>query len=241
MFKSQKLFCIPYAGGSADSAYIIWKKYLDSHIRLIPVEYSGHGKRIGEVLNKNLEELVNDLFDTIIEPEINECVDYMIYGHSMGTLVVYELLKLIKARNYSLPHTILLSGRYAPHVSYQKEYVSLLSDKQLIDKLIEMGGMPSNIYDYPELLNVHTPIIRNDYSIIDQYKCMMPISSFNTDLIFIYSDNDPYLKDRRKVDEWKEYTNKNFRIVETEGNHFFINDKADFICNLINKVAYIII
>ena len=237
MMKSQKLLCIPYAGGSAGMIYTVWKKKLDSHIELIPVEYPGHGKRMREPLNKSVEELVDDLFHTIIEPEIKECADYMIYGHSMGTFVVYELLKLIEERNYSLPHTVFLSGRYSPHIPYEKERVHLLSDKQLIDRLIELGGTPANIYDYPELIDAQIPIIRNDYVLIDQYNFTMPISRFNSNLIFIYSDNDPYLEDREKVDEWRHYTDKIFSIVETEGNHFFINQKADFICNLINKAA----
>ena len=236
--KEQKLFCIPYAGGSADVIYTAWRKYLDPNIKLIPVEYSGHGRRIEEGLNESLEELVQDLFDTMIEPEIKDCgADYMIYGHSMGTLVVYELLKLIKEKKDSLPHTIFLSGRYSPNISYQKERVYQLSDKQFIDKLIELGGVPPNIYDYPELIEAHTPIIRNDYKLIDQYNFTVPASSFSSDLIFIYSESDPYLNDRKKVDEWRHYTDKSFSIVEVEGNHFFIKDKADFICTLVNHKA----
>lgn len=232
--KEQKLFCIPYAGGSADIIYTSWRKYLAPNIKMIPVEYSGHGRRMGEGLNKSIEELARDLFDTIIEPEVIDCTDYMIYGHSMGTVVVYELLKLIKEKNYSLPHTIFLSGRYSPNIVYPKEQTSLLSDKQLIDRLVELGGAPANIYDYPELIKAHTPIIRNDYKLIEQYNFTMPISNFDSDLFFIYSDNDPYLADRKKVDEWKYYTNKNFSVAEMEGNHFFINDKTEYICNLIN-------
>ena len=235
--KEQKLFCIPYAGGSADVIYTSWRKYLAPHIKMIPVEYSGHGRRMGEELNGSIEELVRDLFDTIIESEIKDCKDYMIYGHSMGTIVVYELLKLIKENNYSMPHTIFLSGRYSPDISYPKEKTSQLSDRQLIDNLIELGGTPANIYDYPELIKAHTPIIRNDYKLIEQYNFVMPISSFESDLIFIYSDNDPYLDDRKKIDEWKRYTNKSFSVIEVEGNHFFINDKTEFICSVINDKA----
>jgi len=235
--KEQKLFCIPYAGGSADIIYTKWKKHLDSSIKMIPIEYSGHGRRVEEALNENIEELVNDLFETVIESEIKDGTGYMIYGHSMGTLVVYELLKLVKANNYSLPHTIFLSGRYSPDTSFQKEGVYLLSDKQLIDKLVGLGGASASIYDYPELIKAHVPIIRNDYKLIDQYNFVMPISSFNSDLIFIYSDSDPYLGDRKRVDEWRQYTDKDFAVVEVEGNHFFINEKTEFICTLINNKA----
>ena len=235
--KSQKLFCIPYVGGSANIIYNGWRRYLDSKITLIPVEFPGHGKRIKESFSKDIEELVNDLFDTIIESEIAECTNYMIYGHSMGTLVIYELLKLIKAKNYSLPHTIFLSGRYSPNIIYQKENVHLLTDEQLIDKLTGLGGIPLDVLNYPELIYPFIPIIRNDYKLLDEYEFSLPVSCFDADIIFTYSNNDPYLDDRKKVDEWKQYTSKNFSVFEVEGDHFFLKDKIDFLCRLINQSA----
>jgi len=235
--KSQKLFCFPYAGGSADTIYTAWKKYLDSNITLIPIEYPGHGKRVTEALSEGIEELVNDLFDTI-KPEIDEIMDYMIYGHSMGTIVIYELLKLIKIRSGVLPHTIFLSGRYSPNISYKKENVHLLFDEQLINNLIQLGGVPPKIYNYPELIKVCLPIIRNDYKMIDEYEFAQPVSCFDSNIIFIYSNEDPYLNDRKKVDEWKKYTNKSFSVVEVEGNHFFMNSEVELLCNLVNQKAF---
>jgi len=228
---------MPYAGGGANTTYIPWKKHLDPQITLIPVEYPGHGKRIAEPLSKNLEELVSDLYQTAIKPEIDGSTDYMIYGHSMGTLVVYELLKLIEKNNGILPHTIFLSGRYSPNISYEKENVHLLSDDQLIDHLIKLGGITPEIYNYPEIIDACLPVIRNDYKIIDEYEFSTPVSCFNSNITFIYSDNDSYLNDREKVAEWKHYTNENFSIIEVKGDHFFINNEIEFLCRLINQSA----
>ena len=235
--KSQKLFCIPYAGGGADTTYIPWKKYLDFDITLVPVEYPGHGKRIAEPLSKNVEELVTDLYDTIIKPELNKCDDYMIYGHSMGTLVIYELLKIIQQNYAMLPHTIFLSGRYSPNINYEKENVHLLSDDQLINNLIKLGGITPEIYNYPEIIDACLPIIRNDYKIIDEYNFSLPLSCFDSNITYIYSDNDPYLSDREKVGDWQQFTNKKFSIIEVKGDHFFINTEKEFLCQLINKSA----
>jgi surfactin synthase thioesterase subunit len=40
-----KLFCVPYAGGSAKT-FLGWKKWLDPGIELIPVELAGRGARV---------------------------------------------------------------------------------------------------------------------------------------------------------------------------------------------------
>lgn len=42
--KKVKLFCIPYAGGSA-SIYLRWKKYFKEQVEIYPIELAGRGKR----------------------------------------------------------------------------------------------------------------------------------------------------------------------------------------------------
>jgi surfactin synthase thioesterase subunit len=107
----------------------------------------------------------------------------------------------------------------------------------LIDNLIKLGGITSEIYNYPEIIDAFLPIIRNDYKIIDEYAFSMPMSCFNSNITFIYSDNDPFLDDREKVVDWKHCTNKNFSIIEVKGDHFFINTEIEFLCQLINESA----
>jgi surfactin synthase thioesterase subunit len=43
------MFCLPPAGSSA-SIYHPWKKQISDNIRIIPIEYSGHGIKINEPL-----------------------------------------------------------------------------------------------------------------------------------------------------------------------------------------------
>ncbi len=43
------MFCLPPAGSSA-SIYHPWKKQISDNIRIIPIEYSGHGIKINESL-----------------------------------------------------------------------------------------------------------------------------------------------------------------------------------------------
>lgn len=42
-----QLFCLPYAGGSAN-IYATWKKKIKFVSEVIPIEYAGHGGRFGE-------------------------------------------------------------------------------------------------------------------------------------------------------------------------------------------------
>ncbi len=55
-----KLFCIPYAGGSART-FLGWKRWLDPSIELIAVELTGRGDRAGLPLYNEVSEAVADI------------------------------------------------------------------------------------------------------------------------------------------------------------------------------------
>ena len=61
-----KLFCIPYAGGSA-SVYSGWNPILRENIQLVPVELSGKGVRAAEPLYENWEDALEDVYSSITE------------------------------------------------------------------------------------------------------------------------------------------------------------------------------
>ena len=86
--KKIKLFCFPYAGGSA-AAYNKWRQYLDKHIELRPVELAGRGRRIYDPLYQSIEEAVDDVYQ-LISPELAKG-PYAFFGHSMGGIIAYEL------------------------------------------------------------------------------------------------------------------------------------------------------
>lgn len=59
-----KLFCIPYAGGSA-VIYNNWRSYLAPIIELRPIELAERGRRIHDSLYKSIEEAIQDVFKSI--------------------------------------------------------------------------------------------------------------------------------------------------------------------------------
>ena len=95
-----KLFCFPYAGGSA-AVYNRWKEYLNPEIELRPVELSGRGERMDEPLYTNMEDLIEDVFQ-LLEGEFEES-EYALLGHSMGAMIIYELSRKIIDNNLKLP------------------------------------------------------------------------------------------------------------------------------------------
>jgi len=96
--KKVKLFTFPYAGGNSN-IFSPWKKQLNNKIELNAVELPGRGYRTLEPPNNSIEEIVNGLLNIFIKNNS----DYAMFGHSMGALIVFELLSLLKCKGIKLP------------------------------------------------------------------------------------------------------------------------------------------
>ncbi|MEK7017057.1 thioesterase II family protein [Bacillus sp. FSL R9-9410] len=83
-----KLFCLPYAGGSA-SMYYQLKGYMHKIVDVIPIEYSGHGERISENYYASFKNMVDDIASKIIDYLDDD--QFSILGYSMGSLVAFEV------------------------------------------------------------------------------------------------------------------------------------------------------
>ena len=100
-----KLLCIPYAGGSA-FAYNFFNDYL-TDLEVVPIELKGRGKRFKEVNYNTFTEAVDDIYDYV--KEIIKDTKYMIFGHSMGSWLAYELYYKILEEGNTLPILMFFS------------------------------------------------------------------------------------------------------------------------------------
>ena len=60
--EKMRLFCLPYAGGSA-LFYKELESYLNPSIELCAIDLSGHGMRMGETLNETMDQALDDVYE----------------------------------------------------------------------------------------------------------------------------------------------------------------------------------
>lgn len=226
------LYCLPYAGGSAHAIYSKWVKKIDPRIKLRPLELAGHGRRISEPFYENVQIAVQD-FMRMISSNVRER-PYAFYGHSMGTTLVYELAIAIKAAELPQPKMLFLSGRIPPHLRYEGKPMHKLSDADFIESIRKIGGTPSELFDNNDLLKIFLPILRNDYSMIEQYRMTGDPQLLDADIVFFHSDEDRHVN-IPDILEWAQYSKRSFEYQEFHGGHFFINEVWDEICISINQ------
>lgn len=228
--KKLKLFCIPYAGGSA-SIYHKWKKYFEDYVDIYPIELAGRGRRFGETPYSDLNDIVDDAYDNI-KYMINDG-PYMILGHSMGALIAFELIYKIKEKGDNVPIHTYFSGKGAPQINSYEDRICHLPDKEFMEEVFSLGGTPKELLQEKELLELFTRILRADYEAIENYKYIDRLDKFEFP-ISIFNGRDDKLT-RKKIVNWNIHTKKECRIYNFEGGHFFINDKIKELSDIINR------
>jgi len=226
-----KLFCIPYAGGSA-VIFNRWKHFIDAKIEIIPIELAGRGKRINEPLYKDVREVIEDVY-RIISKELNG-LPYAMFGHSMGSMISYQLGQKFRNNHYPKPQHMFFSGRSAPHIKRmdEKKY-HLLDEEEFKRAIITLGGTPPEFFDHPELLEVFLPMLKNDFKLAETEIQNGEIHPLDCNIsVFLGKDEDLTTE---QCDGWKRHTKKLCNIHYFEGGHFFLHDEMEQIVKIINN------
>lgn len=224
-----KLFCIPHAGGSA-AAYLKLKDYISEEIELYPVELAGRGRRYKEKFYESIDEAVKDIYINIKK---NIDSRYAILGHSMGSLIAFELAHYIAALNEKLPIHIFFSGRKAPNISYDNNSIHKMSDIQLEQQIKKFSGTPKDVFENKQILKTFLPILRADFKICEEYIYKMKNSKLNVNISVLNGDMDDIKIPH--IAAWKQHTSKKCNIYFFRGGHFYINENLKYIGEIINK------
>lgn len=224
-----KLFCFPYAGGSA-TVFNKWRTYLNPDIQLVPLELAGRGARFKESFYQSITEAVNDLYDRM---DFKTNLPYAVFGHSMGSILAYELCRKIAADNQKGPAHIFVSGMYPPHIKKERKILHKLPLAEFKEEIIKIGGTPQEIFENQELMDFFVPILKADYKIYETYEFLPDDTKFDCGITAFngLSDKPTFAE----MLEWGKHTSDSSKLYQYEGGHFFIHNHTAAIVDVINK------
>lgn len=210
-----RLFCFPFAGAGT-SAYMGWRKHLAPEVELISVQLPGRENRYSEPAISDMPELLQAL-ETVIAPYTNQ--PWAVFGHSMGAAIGYNIVGKLVSQGYPKPAKLFVSAKTPPHMPPNKELISELSDQMLIKALSQRYGADiSN--GHKELLELMLPTLRADFKLIETTfdyptnSSPLPITAFNGSLDHSVS--------AQQMNEWCQYSNNEFKQIEINGPHFYL-------------------
>lgn len=226
-----RLFCFHHSGGGA-SAYFPWNTYFSSDIEMICIQLPGREDRYDEPLVNDLSYILHAL-STGFRPYQNK--PFIFFGHSLGAFLAFESLKAIH-KLYSLyPCHVILSSTKAPHLPLRTERLSKLNDLELKEALRAYNGIDETILENNDLLEIFLPIVRNDFSVYENYS-YSESPPLPCDILALSGTQDPTVT-QEEIMAWSSYTTGKFEHLAFPGGHFFIKLYQNEIIKIINQIA----
>jgi medium-chain acyl-[acyl-carrier-protein] hydrolase len=228
-----RLFCFPYAGGSA-SIYRDWAQHVIPEVEVIGIQPPGRESRISEPLIDDLPLLLRGIFDALRPHLDRPC---LFFGHSLGALVSYEMARLLRDTDFhSVLRGLFVSGSAAPQLRKNMAVLHDLPDGEFIERLRALNGTPKDLFDYPELLELFLPILRNDFFLSEVYR-HRPAAPLDIPIHCLGGEADPRV-DMAQLTGWKaQSTHRPFSMTLFQGDHFFIHPERGGVIDLVNRVA----
>jgi medium-chain acyl-[acyl-carrier-protein] hydrolase len=220
---SLRLFCFPYAGGSA-TIYRTWAKSLPASVEVCAVQLPGRGKRVSEPPFTRLTALIEALAEALV-PYLKQR-PYAFFGHSMGALISFELTRHLRRTHPQLvPQKLFLSGRRAPSVVNSEPPTYDLPEAQFIETLHNLNGTPREVMEHPELMQLVLPLLRADFSVCEtyEYKTGTPLAT----PLSVYGGLQDTEVTREQLEAWRTETNGAFSLRMFPGDHFYLNTTPD--------------
>lgn len=226
------MFCLPPAGSSA-SLYYSWKKLVADNIRIIPIEYSGHGIKINESLIDDPNLLASQIANEIQHyPE----TPFILFGHSVGAGLIWKVLNdLNKSPIIHQLKLIVISSRPEHHHIQHMRNKHELTDQKIIAELKRYNNFPDEILNNQDALTFFLRIIRNDFYISDQL-LSETITKTDVPVMGFYGKEDPDISNKSMMDAWQQHTENWLGSIELEGDHFYFL-KQDVLMQMLEKIS----
>jgi acyl transferase domain-containing protein/surfactin synthase thioesterase subunit len=218
---SLRLFCLPYAGAGA-SIFRSWAEILPSNIEVCAIQLPGREDRLGETPLTRMAALVKTLAP-ILQPYIE--IPFAFFGHSMGGLVSFELVRELRRQGCPLPTHLLMSAIRAPQLPDLNPPIHRLPEPHFLEALRRLQGTPDAILQNTELMKLLSPSIRADLAIFENYiyaaqpKLPCPITVFG-------GAQDPLVRPE-DLAGWKDQTLSDFALQMFPTDHFFLHRDRD--------------
>src|SRR5271156_6070491 len=142
-----RLFCFPYAGASA-MIYRLWSDGLSTDIELCPIQLPGRGIRLSECPFTDLPQLIDALAEAL-RPLLDK--PFALFGHSLGTLISFELARELRANHQVRPLRLFVSAGPAPQIPHRGPPINSLPEEEFSAELRRLNGTPEELLNHKEL------------------------------------------------------------------------------------------
>lgn len=223
-----QLVMFPYAG-SIVNPYKEWLESNDNHFKIIQIEYDGRGRRSFADRPQSWRSLIDKTLKQVLE-----CVDftkeYILFGHSMGARVAMDVYRKLENMTIKQPKLLIFSGSEAFR---SRTYESILSasTKKFNQFFFKLGGIPKEVIEEVELLELVTDYLREDLALLNQFSINKKKSKITCPVLIFNGTQEK----KSELEDWVEIIGSNCQQIIFQGDHFFIRNNVQEILSVIKK------
>ncbi len=213
----QRLFCFSYAGGGT-ALFAGWRHALPGFVGVAAIRPPGREVRRHEKPLTNLLGIARGVVDAL---ELDLETPFAFFGHSMGGLLAFEVVRELRRRGLPQPTRLFISASRAPSVPPGSRPFHQLADPDLLQQLRRLNGTPARVLEDEGLMEIFLPTIRADFEAVETHRFAPepPISV----PIACFAGAEDRLVPSSTVEPWKLETNAPCTLEVVSGGHFFVH------------------
>ncbi|MFR6578074.1 MAG: thioesterase II family protein, partial [Klebsiella pneumoniae] len=214
------LICFAHAGGGT-SRYRNWHAELQEYANILIPVIPGREERFIEPAYSKLEQVADDIF-TRIKTYLD--APLVLAGISYGGLLAYEMATRLEQHGANI-HALMIASQRAPHYHKNQQNWYQMPDEELIECLVELGGVNVQDAATPEFYELFLSTIRadlkasDDYAPTDKAPLMCPIH--------ICQGLYDQVIDRQATRGWLDVTVNTVEWREFNAGHFLFDEQKD--------------
>lgn len=234
-----RLVLLPHAGGNA-SYYFPFSQALSAYAEVLTVQYPGRQDRFAEPVPGSIEAMVDGVHQAL-RPWLDGPL--VLFGHSMGALVAFELARRLEAESGSASDSgsasapgplrgLIVSGRRSPLVQRAEDGFPQ-DDDALFAQLGSLAGTDPRLLAHEGFKELILPVLRGDYRAVEEYRCA-PGRALRVPVSVLCGEQDP----RVSVSEamaWRDLAAAAFTFRGFPGGHFYLAEHQDAVVRAVRE------
>lgn len=215
------LLCVPFAG-AGPSFFHPWRELAGDRWRVTSVELPGKERRILEEPYRDVTEAAKGSVDDIVA-DLGEGARTVLFGHSLGAVLAYELVPLLIARGIRVER-LVVSGSPGPWTQRERRAAGL-PDEEFLARVEEFAGFRHEALDHPEMRELILPVLQADCAMHESYvpstgdPVAVPVCSLR--------GADDGLVTADEARQWRDATTSDvFTYREFPGDHMYLVDQG---------------
>ncbi len=222
-----RVICCHHAGGTA-AAFQHWPEALPTRVEMHALQLPGRQDRLGESPVTTMAGLLPPLLARL---RVLADRPYILFGHSLGALIAYELASALDREGVGPMH-LLVSGKGAPHRPSLFPAISHLPTAQFRARAPDVfEAMPAELWGHDEAMELLLPMLQGDLALADRYR-WLPRPPLTLPITALGGDRDSRVP-HEDLAAWADYTDAGFEQQMFVGGHFYLDAHVGVIARLI--------